>query len=420
LRIGVVLGDRLVEERIFTGATPVTIGQSIRCALSIPVDGVPRDHVLCKRDDGSYLLELLAGMEARLGRPGGAIEVVTGPAVRRLERGARGKLTIGEATILLQEIARPPVAPKPQLPASVRGTLADRIDRRLATIIAGSLLVHVALAIVAWQQDVETKLLGEPPTVAKYGVDTYDVPDTVDLTPPTTQPGIASPIAPAQTPHPIVHPARIITAPTTRAPSNADAARLAAILAGADEGPHGPAGMSHRQPGADLDQQIAEVRGHRITIGDGDHTSRVDERAHVGTGSDRIAIDDPTLTRTAEHRESAPAVRLRLTPEPRGDDPLPAADAVLLKITTVYMPGLQRCYQKALVGNPGLSGKIALEFTIDERGHVIDASASGMSDGMSTCVESLMAHWRFAIPKDKSGDPTDASFKLALACALGQ
>src|SRR6266850_4280972 len=107
LRIGVVLGDRLVEERICDGATPVTLGQSIKCTLSVPVDGVPRDHVLFAADQGRSVLRLLAGMDCRLAPKGGAIDVIAGPAERVLERGARGKLRIGEATILFQEVARP-------------------------------------------------------------------------------------------------------------------------------------------------------------------------------------------------------------------------------------------------------------------------------------------------------------------------
>ncbi|MBA3451658.1 MAG: hypothetical protein H0T42_01020, partial [Deltaproteobacteria bacterium] len=41
LRIAVLLNGHIVEERVISGMTPVTIGQSLRCRLSVPVDGVP-------------------------------------------------------------------------------------------------------------------------------------------------------------------------------------------------------------------------------------------------------------------------------------------------------------------------------------------------------------------------------------------
>jgi hypothetical protein len=411
LRIGVVLGDRLVEERLFTGEGPVTVGQSLRCALSLPVEGVPREHVLAAVDQGHFMLRLAAGMEAKVARKGGAIEVITGPAELRIEAGLRGRVRIGEATILLQEVARPASTPRPQLPAAVRGSFADRIDSRLAMIIGVSLVVHIVIAVWAWQGDVEHVPLGMPEPVASFSIDTIDMTDPV-LAPPAPTPGIASPVSPVQTPPPIVHPTHV-TATMTHRPTGDDAARLAAILASPDETAGGPADMSHRQPGADLDKQIAEVKGHPITIGDNGHTSRADDRARVGTGTDPLPIDDPTLTRAPDHGEHEDGGRIVIKPEPtRGDDPLP--DNVLLKIQTLYVTGLQRCYRKALVVDAQLSGKITISFTIDERGHTIDAAAAGMSAQLTSCVESQMASWRFAIPRNKAGEPTEQSFHVSL------
>ena len=64
LRVGVLLGDNLVEERVFRGATPITFGQSLRCTLSIPGDGVPLEHVLFVRDQGRLLLRVTAKMDS--------------------------------------------------------------------------------------------------------------------------------------------------------------------------------------------------------------------------------------------------------------------------------------------------------------------------------------------------------------------
>src|SRR5437867_10293025 len=99
LRVGVVLAGKLVEERVFSGATPITFGQSLRCALSLPIESAPREHVLftCKQ---------------------GRFELHATPAMEVVRDHHRGKLTIGDATILFQEIATPPPAPRPQLQRS--------------------------------------------------------------------------------------------------------------------------------------------------------------------------------------------------------------------------------------------------------------------------------------------------------------
>src|SRR5688572_29524355 len=161
LRVGVVLGGNLVEERLFADAHPITVGQSLRCRLSVPADGVPHEHAMFVRDQGRLLLRLTAGMNGRLAQSGttksdlregaGHDGIWTIP----LERGARGKLTVGDATILFQEVAAPTKTPRPQLPASVRGTFADRIDRRLAVIVGASLLVHIGIGAWAWMTEVE-------------------------------------------------------------------------------------------------------------------------------------------------------------------------------------------------------------------------------------------------------------------------
>src|SRR5262247_3895275 len=90
LRVGVVLADQLVEERIFPAGSAITFGQSLRCALSVPVEGVPREHVLFSYEDGHFALHAPGAMHVRTG-----------------EGQRRGKLTIGDATILFQEIVSP-------------------------------------------------------------------------------------------------------------------------------------------------------------------------------------------------------------------------------------------------------------------------------------------------------------------------
>src|SRR5262245_4566843 len=167
LRIGIVIRDQLVEERMIRGATPVTFGQSLRCTLSVPVEGLPHDHVLFARDDGRVLLRVTAAMQGRLAH-GAKVQTLdelrTGPAERGvwsipLATGARGKLELAGVLILFQDVAAPAPTPRPKLPASLRGTFADRIDKRLAIILGSSIVVHIAIATWAWVTDVETGTL---------------------------------------------------------------------------------------------------------------------------------------------------------------------------------------------------------------------------------------------------------------------
>jgi len=400
LRIGIVLRGLLVEERLFTG--PVTLGQSLRCALSVPTDGMPREHTLFTVDQGRFVLHLTSTMETRLA---GVTDGVLGP-------GARGRIMLGDASILFQEIATPPAAPRPQLPASIRGTLSDRIDRRLAAIIGASLLAHIGIAAYAWSTDRELPPLGMATAARDYIPET-----TIDVSlpdvPPVATPGVAAPVAPVQTPAPIVRPAHVTTSPA-RPPAlhDDDALRMAAILTGANETPNGSGTMHARQPGADLDKQLEDASHHTVVIGNNDHTSRTG-REHIGTDPHGPLVDDPTLTRT-EHREEVP-VRITLD-RPKPDEPTTLTpDSVVDKIRDAYMNGLERCYRKGLAADASLSGKVPIRFTVTSHGQVTDPEASGVDAQLDACIAGQMTSWHFTIPRDEDGQPTDVSFHVVLA-----
>jgi hypothetical protein len=390
LRVGVLINDQLVEERLFAG--PITLGQSLRCDLSLPVDGVPREHLLFTCEQGRFVLHETSRMHVQ-------------------RTGDRGRITIGDATILFQEVATPPPAPRPQLPASIRGTIGDRIDRRLAVFIGGSLLVHIGIAVFAWTSDIPQTPLGYSPVASTYQQEIIDItlPDIAE--PPSTQPGIATPATPSrQTARPIVRPTNV-----QKPASGDDAQRLASILTGDSASDTGRGGMNSKQPGVDLNKQIDDARNRTITIGDGTQTSRTDDRARLGTTPNSPLVTDPTLTRTDHRNEEPLKGRISVGPVKPDDSTTLTPSVVLDRIQTLYMAGLQRCYKDGLKLDHTMSGKVAISFTVDGRGQVIDADASGVSTGVDSCVQSQMAKWRFPIPKDKDGDPTDASFAVSLA-----
>jgi hypothetical protein len=188
---------------------------------------------------------------------------------------------------------------------------------------------------------------------------------------------------------------------------------MASILTG-DDGAHGFGGMNHRQPGADLARQMDDAQHRTVTIGDNGHTSRVDDSARVGTGHD-LHVDQPQALIPAETTHPERTVRIVIQPMPgAGDTTSLTPQAVLDKIQSAYLAGLQRCYRLGQNEDAGLEGKISIEFSVDEHGRVADPAASGLTPKVDSCVQSFMSSWHFGIPKDKAGAATDAMFKIAL------
>src|SRR6185295_13938541 len=66
LRIGILLGGKLVEERLIRERTTVSIGQSMKNTFSVPVEGLPLEFPMFAIDQGKYSLRFLQNMDGRL------------------------------------------------------------------------------------------------------------------------------------------------------------------------------------------------------------------------------------------------------------------------------------------------------------------------------------------------------------------
>lgn len=156
LRIGLVQGGKVIEERVIKQRVHVTVGPSEKSMFVLPTKSVPPNFKLFEIVGNDYVLNFLDGMGGRVALKTGisdlsalrgqAKRVQQGPAQAyqvALSEEARGKVVIGETTFLFQFVAPPPIQPKPQLPSSVRGGLA--IDWTTTIIAAFSFLFHFGL-----------------------------------------------------------------------------------------------------------------------------------------------------------------------------------------------------------------------------------------------------------------------------------
>ncbi|MGE0550289.1 MAG: hypothetical protein AB7O24_20100 [Kofleriaceae bacterium] len=442
LRIGVLLGGKIVEERLIRERTSVSIGQSMKNTFSVPVEGLPLEFTLfALGNNGKYTLRFLAKMDGRLsdGAAVNTLDALKGRAARQvgdyweigLSESARGKLSLGDLTILFQFVAEPPRQPKPMLPASVRGTFADRFDPRLLVILAASLLLHFSIMIIALIRDLPLDdTLAERAINLTFKQESYQV----DLTQPVpeTKPADTGAGSAAETKGPD-KPADKPAAQPTKPKGNdgggrdenenvalqEEAARMADMLTGS--GPDGTTqgDMSSRRPGADLGAQINDVKesGKQVAIGGGSgRGSRGDGDPRVGTGTGP-KIDGPGGIGSAgggKTEEKGPAGRISVADKQTFDESSLTPDIVLAKIQSVYMAGLKRCYKNYLAKDASARGKVTLSLTVNETGRTVKGAAKGFANEVDECIGGLMQSWRFPIPKDKDGEATEASFAITL------
>jgi len=433
LRIGVLLGGKIVEERLIRDRAPVTIGQSMRNAFSIPIEGLPLEFTLFALDDGRYSLRFLPRMDGRLSDRGGQVNTLDALRAKgavnhgdyhqiALSEGARGKLSLGDLTILFQFVTEPPRQPKPMLPASVRGTFADRFDPRLSVILGISIILHFAIVIIALFTDVQTENgIAERAYNLVFKQDTY----TVDLSQPKPAdvgPGSAAPEKKDKKPEPAAKaPDRGDgggrNRPDQVALQEQEAGKFADLLTGEGQNGTSEGDMNKRRPGADLGTQIREVGGQPVKVGGGaGRTSRGDGEVRVGTGHGPN-INGPSGPASAgggKGQEQAPGGRISVADKQTFDESTLTPDAVLSKIQSAYMAGLKRCYKEFLRKDASARGKVTLSLTVNETGRTVKGSAHGFSGEVDECIGGLMGGWRFPIPKDKDGEATEASFAITL------
>jgi hypothetical protein len=307
----------------------------------------------------------------------------------------------------------------------VRGTFADRLDPRLSVIMGASIIAHFAVVIVALLGDIEEDSQAQRAYNLTFKQDTYQVDVTQPDPTPVTDAGSGAGSAAAKTPEK--------TTPTKTPPksdgggrdtndnvamSEEDASRFADLLTG--EGPDGTSegDMSKRRPGADLGDQINDVRegGQKVAIGGGaGRGSRGDGDPRVGTGGGlKTSGPDGGTIGSGKTVEKGPAGRISVADKQTFDESSLSPEVVLAKIQSAYMAGLKRCYKNYLNKDASARGKVTLSLTVNETGRTTSGKAKGFADEVDACISGQMSSWRFPVPKDSDGEATEASFAITL------
>lgn len=443
LRIGVLLGGKIVEERLIRERAPVTIGQSMKNTFSIPIEGLPLEFTLFAIDENRYSLRFLGKMDGRVSDAGGQVHTLDALKNRGAQNAgaywqvalgdqSRGKLSFGDLTILFQFVTEPPRQPKPMLPASVRGTFADRFDPRLSVILGASIVLHFSVVIFALVTDIPAdRTMAERAYNLTFKQDTYQVdvtqPDPVKAPDAGSAAGSAAAEVKKPDPKPTSKPTTADPKPNDGGRSDRDsvamaedeAKKFADLLTGEGTAGTSEGDMSRRRPGADLGQQINDVKegGKEVAIGGGaGRGSRNDGSPKVGTGSGP-KITGPSGPESAgggKTTEKVPTGRINVSDKQTFDESTLTPDVVLAKIQSAYMAGLKRCYKTYLAKDASARGKVTLSLTVNETGRTTSYGAKGFAGEVDACIKGLMSSWRFPIPKDSDGDATEASFAITL------
>ncbi|MBT8493540.1 MAG: AgmX/PglI C-terminal domain-containing protein [Deltaproteobacteria bacterium] len=457
LRIGIILGKKIIEERLFRVREGITVGQSAKNTFCVPTRGLPKSFTLFTVEDGSYCLnftdnfDLIESRVAAEGTIKKLVEVknssspVGGVYKLRLPESGRGKVVVGGLTLLFQFVNAPPLQPRPRLPASVRGSLADRIDPMLAIILFVSLLFHGGVAIWAGffadpyvggkiekaRREFREDMYREA-TISTFKVPTEPVATTEG---PETTDGGGTAEKPSQKPSKGGGGGGGGSddggggddgAPDDAAFDDAiNNSAMVKMLTGG-EGKGSPFGkMSETDQGAGLANQINDVKKSGATVattgGAGAKRGRGSSSGRIGTGKGPgvKGIKAGDVGKTGTKTETKIKSRASFDVDDIDMTSLDP-DAVARRIRSRYLGAIKRCHEQALKRDPKIGGRIDLQFTVSIAGKVTKARIKrGFDPQVSNCVLKLTRRWRFPAPKDDDGDPTSATFVIPLVLKAG-
>ena len=431
LRIGIQQSQKIVEERLVRKRVPVTIGQSAKNTFMVPSSNtLPKMFTLFDVGADGYSLNFQQGMDGRVSLGDGEPVVTLSNAQNsgaqkkgdvwqlKLNDKSRGKVVIGDVTVLFQFVVPPPVQPRPQLPASVRSSLLQNLDWMLVSVMAVSFLIHLGFIVylrtidISKKPDIEeipdrfVKMIVPQKKEEKKEVKKED-PNAKEKKPAEKKPAAKPDKVAAAVANLKKDPEAFAKAEAERKAALAAKVNSMGVLKllGAKSG-DGEGAIADLVKGGDVsgdaDKVFAAVGGVGVAgAGSGGLQSA---KGTTGSGSLRgggslkagqigeVGTGGPA----AEHvvhgtvKDSAPT------------DVDGSLDAnVIAKEIKARLGGVRACYEAGLKRNPSISGKLVLRFEVSTIGKVTSAEVDSDTlhdDEVASCIKGKMMSIRFPAP----------------------
>ena len=415
LRIGVIQGGKIVEERVLPARQPVTLGAAARNTLVVPAANVPESVTVFTFHGDRWLLHFEAGAEGRVQGPQGTAElgalVSQGLAKQAgktcsvpVNEDQRGKLVVGEVTLLWQFVPPPAEVPKPALPKEAKGAHFKSMDRLFVTVLAVSFLLHsgvyAALASTAVPKEVSLEEI--PDRYAKVLI-----PERMPKPPP--KPEEKKPEAAPPKKEEKVEEKK---AESPEQQAQKKAARQAAVAKAVQSkgllkvlgalGPGAASGAVADVFGAgggmgDVASALSGAGGVAVAndpgAGGGRKGGGEGRTASIGS----LATSGGGKVGLGAKAEVAVKVSGSVAAEEAEVDSSDIDQGKLGAFVRARMGLIKACYENALKRNPGLRGKISIRFTILETGGLAEITAAQNSLGsaeVASCIMNTMRTWR--------------------------
>lgn len=448
LRLGIIQNGRVVEERLLRNREPVKVGQKLNNTFVVASSAFPTSFTMFDVKQGKYTLNFTDKMSGRVLLASSVHDLdslrKSGKArkngdVWSLEIGgsARGKIALGDVTILFQFVTPPPLRVLPQLPANMRGGALLFIASVMG--LSGGFLASMVFSFAAQVGAVLWLVYMVPPAQRVTGLaampDRFvQILEPVEEDPPETavtelsdegEPTEA--VEAEEDAEPEVEEASEETASADQGSTRTEEtvreqaeqrvrqeSALAAFYGGGDDADGPTLGFTTSL----TDRRADEVLQNQTALGENVGTGGIVSRTGLGTSSGaegevgRAQVDTEGGSRvaeeaTTERTEERQAVEVRAnirsgSSRTAGRGTLDQSS--LRSVLRRRQSDIQRCYERGLAQDPSLRGRVMVQFTVGEGGRVTDARLpeNTVSDAVGSCIIGRVRRWRFDEPEGGS------------------
>ena len=416
LRIASVTDDIVCDELHQTAPGSVTAGRDVDNELLVFGPAMPEHHVLFELDkDGGYTLVLPPWAGGVLKQRGRATRVADlwrkqarrdakGGALRlRLDATSKGKLVLGETALLFQFAPPAPPVRKDPFPQEYRARLFSGFTRfDMATLLSGLMILGPYFLWAAnspidptIEHEIDDRFLrvmGIPPKKDKVEPEKQDDEEQLlaqedDKKKKDKEPEIVDKM---------INPSKAFSKEAVAKARGVGVARVLGTYGGPGEGTVFDVIQSTENNLGELFAagmtRVVDADGNEVSafVPGGEGINALG--AAVGTKGFDVSADGPEVAGLDKKERK---ISLKGGPaDIDGDADKKAVQATIRN----RMSALQSCYEKALRGNTGLSGKITYTITISVMGTVTGVQVlddSLQDDGVKTCTVAKIKGWRF-------------------------
>lgn len=439
LRIGVIQNGKIIEERIVRKRETVTVGQSEKNTFIVVSSELPsRFEMFESRHGGAgYTLQFTEGMKGRVSSRGDVKELEelrkSGFAKKKgkvfqvpLNDTSRGKVVVGDSTILFQFVAPPPIQPRPQLPAAVKGGVFRNIEWFITVAWFVSLCLHTGFltylettdwpVVSRWDKYLELQELITPSEATfekkkKKNDDKgegdkkeeEDKEEKEEEKKPEKKKAQKEEQTEKRSAEEIAREKAQRRAEIAEQLAQRGINKIIGSLGGEGEGAIVDV-LGQGDVGADQDALLEQVAGVGVATGD----SRALRGPAGGKGSGEVADigqvkmkgGDATVKTGGAGTERKVKVDVKRKNAEAVDGTGDLNPQEVNKVIGRRMSAIKGCYEKALRRDPNLKGKLVVRFTIAGSGRVTAARVvqNDLTPEVGDCVVSKFKAFRFPQP----------------------